>query len=359
MLFIWYKPDFFLHGQNFGGYRYPQIFFKRLAGQKGAFYAFIPEIKGINDFVDVKVVVQGYCLYLFVLVRSTGETARQKAGSVKCTGETARQKRRKGALAASRARTPRGYAGELPGFSVNEISFSFLRVFSKVKYYNFVRFKIEISYNCYYNFKAFGCKRNNVSFFQTVRLLITFNYRAGFIICNVTVFVEFIGYYALIFSLRQLQLFPTFLIFGLETLNAIVKPALKKKALGESKRPVLLRGWLLPLLTGGKREGGAFCSFGFALDKPLKALNAFGIAIGGAAKVPFVVAIGISGFGHLKLGICFSGWKSPSALAIPFWVASGFFVSLYLTNKLLGNLLNIQPRISFAPVSVNAVPIRF
>ncbi|EJT71552.1 hypothetical protein GGTG_10809 [Gaeumannomyces tritici R3-111a-1] len=48
------------------------------------------------------------------IVRSTGETARQKAGSVKCTGKTARQKRKKGALAASRARTPREHAGKLP-----------------------------------------------------------------------------------------------------------------------------------------------------------------------------------------------------------------------------------------------------
>ncbi|EJT68552.1 hypothetical protein GGTG_13874 [Gaeumannomyces tritici R3-111a-1] len=50
----------------------------------------------------------------YYTVRSTGETARQKAGSVKCTDETARQKRKKGALAASRARTPRGHAGKLP-----------------------------------------------------------------------------------------------------------------------------------------------------------------------------------------------------------------------------------------------------
>ncbi|EJT78202.1 hypothetical protein GGTG_03304 [Gaeumannomyces tritici R3-111a-1] len=87
-------------------------------------------------------------------------------------------------------------------------------------------------------------------------------------------------------------------------LNVIIdesgKSALKKKALGKSKGPVPLRGWPLPFLTGGKKEGGAFCSFGFVLNKPLKVLNAFGIAIGGAAKVPFVVAISISGFGVSK-----------------------------------------------------------
>ncbi|EJT70518.1 hypothetical protein GGTG_11541 [Gaeumannomyces tritici R3-111a-1] len=46
-------------------------------------------------------------------IKSTGETARQKAGSVKCTGETARQKKKKGALVTNRARTFRGYAGKL------------------------------------------------------------------------------------------------------------------------------------------------------------------------------------------------------------------------------------------------------
>ncbi|EJT72108.1 hypothetical protein GGTG_11355 [Gaeumannomyces tritici R3-111a-1] len=51
----------------------------------------------------------------FVIVKSTRETARQKAGSVKCTGETARQKKEeRGAGSQPGTDPPRGYAGELP-----------------------------------------------------------------------------------------------------------------------------------------------------------------------------------------------------------------------------------------------------